>query len=802
MLKHYFVTALRNLLRNKVFTSINVVGLSVSIAIFLLLVGYVAYQFSFDTFYPGAEKIYRVNYIEYQEGKPIIETARSHSGTALLLHEYVPQAEAVCRLYHEKAYIWNKDVKLVDQNMMFADSSFFRVFNVKLVDGDPNKALEAPLSMVISKSQAAVYFPNEDPIGKPLFMNERLPFIVTGVFEDIPKNTSLEYDFLCSWSTIWYMGWSPRDGNFDGTGAFTFFKLKDNVTDIQAVNAALNKMADEHIQNLKLIGHTGKYELRALTDLHTSRDLNGEIKPGASKTLLYSLLSLAIFILIAAWINYVNLSVARLIERADEIGVRKVFGASRLAISSQFFLEAIILSAATFLIGFLLYRYVGSSVSRWLALNITIGTMKTTSLILYMIAFIAGTTIIAFYPAFFVSRYKPVLILKNKLGSGKGRTNVLYQSLMIFQLFLSIGVVGITLVAGRQLSYMRNFDSGFNATQTISLRAPASTNSDSLRYSRYSAFRKEVLQYPEFKSGTSSFNVPGEEIRFHDERVHAVGSTNDRKESFKVLWIDEGFKETFGLTLTGGRNFTEKEFGNTCLINESAATALGYATPLDAVNTDIINENNERLTIIGVLKDYHHQSLRKAVEPVIFVDRHPFEYGYYSFNVQSRDGHFLSTLEKIWNKHYPNDQFVYYFMDRFFEEQYNQDALFATLLNCLSVISIIVASLGLFGMASISIAKRTKEIAVRKVLGASVGNLLAMLSGTYVKMIAIGCALAFPASYFLTSRWLEGFSYRIDIPWWMICLPGLIVLITTLLTIGGRAVSAAVANPAEKLRDQ
>lgn len=802
MLKHYFITAIRNLFRNKAFTSINVVGLSVSIAIFLLLVGYVAYQFSFDTFYPGAEKIYRVNYIEYQEGKPVIETARSHSGTALLLHEYVPQAEAVCRLYHEKAYIWNEDVKLVDQDMMFADSSFFKVFDIKLIHGDRNKALEAPLSIVISKSQAATYFPNEDPMGKTLFMNERLPFVVTGIFEDIPKNTSLNYDFLCSWATIWYMGWSSRDGDFEGTGPFTFFKLKDKVTEVQAVNAALNKMADEHIQNLKLIGHTGKYELRALTDLHTSRDLHGEIKPGASKTLLYSLLSLAIFILIAAWINYVNLSVARLIERADEIGVRKVFGASRLAISSQFFLEAIILSATTFLIGFLVYRHAGDSVSHWLAVNVNFGTMKTTSLLVYMIAFIAGTTLIAFYPAYFVSRYKPVLILKNKLGSGKGRTNMLYQSLMIFQLFLSIAVVGITLVAGRQLSYMRNFDSGFNATQTISLRAPASTNSDSLRYSRYSAFRKEVLQYPEFKSGTSSFNVPGEEIRFHDERVHAVGSANDRKESFKVLWIDEGFKETFGLTLIGGRNFTEKEYGNTCLINESAARALGYAAPLDAVNTDIINENNEKLTILGVLKDYHHQSLRKAVEPVIFVDKHPFEYGYYSFNVQSRDGRFLKTLEKIWNKHYPNDQFVYYFMDRFFEEQYNQDALFAKLLNCLSVISIIVASLGLFGMASISIAKRTKEIAVRKVLGASMADLLAMLSRTYVKMIAIGCALAFPASYFLTSRWLEGFSYRIDVPWWMICLPGLIVLITTLLTIGGRAVSAAVANPAEKLRDQ
>ena len=370
MLRHYFITALRNLAKKKVFTSINVIGMSVSIAVFLSLVSYVAYQFSFDGFYPGAEKIYRVNYTEYLEGQPVIETARSHSKTALLVHEYVPQVEAVCRLYNEKAYFWNEDVRLVDQNMFFADSSFFKVFDIKLIDGDQNKALEAPMSVVISKSQAETYFPNQNAMGKTLFMNERLPFIVTGIFEDIPKNTSLDYDFLVSYATIWYMGWSSKEGNFDYPWTFTFLKIQDKVTDVNAVNAALNKMADEHIQNLKLIGHTGKYEVRALTDLHTSRDLNGEIKPGISKVLLYSLLSLAIFILVAAWINYVSLSVARLIERADEIGIRKVFGATRLAISGQFLLEAIILSTTTFLTGFLIYLIISSSASDWLALNI------------------------------------------------------------------------------------------------------------------------------------------------------------------------------------------------------------------------------------------------------------------------------------------------------------------------------------------------------------------------------------------------------------------------------------------------
>lgn len=802
MLRHYLITALRNLSRNRLFTAINIIGLSVSIAIFLALTGYVTYQFSYDRFYPDADRIYRINYSESQEGVPLIETARTHDRAALLIHEYVPQVEAVCRVYHEKAYVWTEDVKLVDQNMLYADSSFFQVFDVRLVSGSPESVLKAPLSVAISQSQARTYFGDQDPIGKTLFFNERLPFVVTGVFEDIPKNTSVEYDFLLSWSTLYFYGWSERDGSFDHPWTFTFIRLKDNVTDVQGVTTALSKMADDHIQSLKLRGHTGKYELRPLTDLHTSRDLNGEIKPGTSKTLLYSLLSLAIFILIAAWINYVNLSVARLIERADEIGVRKVFGASRIAISGQFFFEAIILSLFTFTFGFILYLYFSANISEWLAVNVTFERMAPGQVLVYLLVFVTGTTLIAFYPAFFVSRYKPVLILKNKLASGKGRSNYLYQTLMVFQLFLSIAVVGITLIAGRQISYMRKFDSGFNATQTVTLRAPASTNSDSLRYSRYSAFRKEVLQYAEFKSGTSSFNIPGEEIRFHDESVHAVGAGNERKQSFKVLWTDEGFVETFGLTLKGGRNFNEKEFGTTCLVNEAAAVALGYKSGLDAVNTEIIMSDNRKLTVIGVVKDYNQTSIRKAIEPMIFLHLHPFEYGYYSFSVQSREGNFLKTLESVWNKHYPNDQFVYYFMDRFFEEQYRQDELFGKLLNIFSVISIVVASLGLFGMASISIAKRTKEIAVRKVLGASVLNLLVMLSGTYVRLILAGCLFAFPAAWYLTHKWLGEFSYRIEVQWWMIVLPGVIVLGTTLLTISARAIRAALANPAKSLRDQ
>jgi putative ABC transport system permease protein len=542
--------------------------------------------------------------------------------------------------------------------------------------------------------------------------------------------------------------------------------------------------------------------MRAYLDLHTAPELSGEIKPAINKSLLLAIVSLAVFILIAAWINYINLSLARSLERADEIGIRKVFGATGLAISVQFLLEASILSVVTFFLGYLTYLLFTGPLSHVIFTNVIIQPLSLGKGLLYFIAFISVTTLIAFYPAHFISRYKPALILKNKLISGKGKASFLHQALMVFQLFLAVGVVGITLIAERQIEYMRQFDAGFNAHTTITLRAPASTNSDSLRYTRYTSFRTEVLQNAAFKHGTSSMNIPGQEIRFHDEGAHAIGSDNEKKQSFWVMWIDEGYQPTFDLTLIGGRNFNEKESGNSCLINETAARALGYQNPEQAVNTTIITADGKHVVVLGVLKDYHHESIRKPIDPIIFYHRHPHEYGYYSFQVQARSGNYLAALEKIWDKHYPNDQFVYYFMDSFFEDQYRADELFGKLLNLFSIISIVVACLGLFGMASLAMVKRTKEIGVRKVLGATVLNILMMLSKSYVRLIVISCLFAFPLSYYFTYQWLQGFAYQITIQWWMIVLPGLLVLAVTLLTIAGQSIRAAIANPAKSLRDQ
>ena len=802
MLKHFFKTALRNLIRNKLFTSINILGLSISTGVFLALTSYVQYHFSYDKFYENGEQIYRIDYYENHDGERVLQSARTHDRTALLASDYAPEIEAVARIYNEKAYVWTENVKLVDQDMLFADSSFFKVFDVEIVKGDAETSLVPPKAVMISESQAKVYFGDDDPMGKTLFFNEQLPFVVTGVFKDIPENSSIDFDFLLSWSTMWFYGWANKDGEFTNPAVFTFAKLRTADADIASINTRLTKMADDHITALKKRGHTGRYELRPYEDLHMASTLSGEIKPGVNKTLLYGLFSFALFILIAAWINYVNLSLAQSIDRADEIGVRKVFGASRVAISGQFFTEALIVSSVTFTLGYGLFFLFTGPLKDIVFKNIVRLPMKVDGLPLYFFGFVLVTALVSFYPSHFISKFKPALILKNKLAAGTGKANYLHQSLMVVQLFLAITILSVAIIAGRQISFLRSYDSGFSSEQTITLRGPASTNSDSLRYVRYTQFRNDVLQNAAFQSGTASMNIPGEEIRFHDEGIHAVGSKNDKKQSFWVMWIDEGYQETFGMKLIAGRNFNFTEKGLACIINEKAALDLGYKRPEDAVNTTILDSKNKAITIVGIWKDYHHESLHKPVNPIIFYHRHPHEYGYYSFQVNPAQKDFLANLESVWNKHYPNDQFIYYFMDRFFDEQYKSDELLGRLLNIFSVISIAVASLGLFGMASLAMVKRTKEIGIRKVLGASISNILVLLSKKYVVLIVISFVLAFPLSYYLTHQWLQNFSYKITIQWWMILLPGLIVLAATLLTISIRSVKAALSNPVDSLRDQ
>ncbi|HEY4788827.1 MAG TPA: ABC transporter permease [Bacteroidales bacterium] len=800
MIKNNLLLALRILFKNRTYTLVNILGLSIGIATFLVIMRYVEYEFSFNRFFPDADRIYRLDYYEYQNNEPLRQTSRTHSRAALIIKDEMPEILQATRIYHENCLIFNDRAKITDQKVLWVDSCFFKVFRVKLLRGNPDEALVTPNSMVISESQARIYFGNDDPMGKTLYFNEHLPFTVTGVFEDIPKNSTLRFNFLNSWSTIENYGWSVRGGDFRYPWVFTFVFVNKEANDIDRINQKLRDFAHRHIVtgNQKLV--TGNYKLRPLTELHFNTNLKEEMEAGKSRSLLYALISIAIFILITAWINYVNLSLAKSFERAGEIGVRKVYGAGTGQISGQYIIESLIIALFTFFIGYSIYEILAYLLSKLSSETFVMATGRGWIWLGYISVILLGTTLSSVYPARIMSRFKPALILKHKFTN---RNNYLRNGLVVFQFILSTALIGCTLIAFRQISYIRNFDLGFNTVQTISLRGPASVNSDSLRHQRFHAFRDEVLATSAFVAGTSSMNIPGQEPRFHDENVRMPGIANEKKLSYSVSWIDEGYIETFALKLTAGRNFAPNETGDFCLINETAARELGFSNPADAVNTYFITDSARKEIILGVLRDFHHESIKKSLDPYLFYNIHPYEFGYYTFRLKKQgDREALSKLRSIWEKHYPNDPFIYYFMDDFFARQYESDDLFGKVLGLFSLLSVIIASLGLFGLASFSIVKRTKEIGVRKVNGARVIDLILLLIKDYTRLIVVAMVIAIPLIDVLMNKWLGSYVYRTRLTLWDMLLPLAIIFVIMLITLSYHVVRTTRTNPVEALKDE
>jgi ABC-type antimicrobial peptide transport system, permease component len=792
--------SLRILYKNKVFALINVLGLSIGIATFLVLTRYVEYEYSYNKFFPEADRVYRVDYYEYQNNELLRKTARTHTRLALVVKDEISDIEAATKIYNENCLVFNNKAKFADQKVYWADSAFFSVFRIRLIRGNPSEALKAPNSTVISKSQAAVYFGNEDPMGKIIYFNEHLPFTVTGVFEDLPQNSTLKFNFLNSWSTLVHYHWTSAQGDFQYPWAFTFVRIAAHGNAAPEVDNKLKAFVRKNIDNANNKSITGEYRLHPITELHFSTNLKEEVEHGQSKPLLWAIVSIAIFILITAWVNFVNLSLAKSFERAGEIGVRKVYGAGLLQISRQYISESLLLTLFTFLIGYSLYEIMAVSMQSMGNGVFVLASGQSWFLWLYALIILGGTFLSTVYPAMVMSRVKPSLILKHRF---KNKNNVLTNSLVVFQFVLSTTLIGCSLIAFRQISYIRKYDIGFDTARTLSLRGPASANSDSLRLQRFRAFRDEVVQTGYFTVGTASMNIPGQEPRFHNENVRLAGADNQRKQSFSVSWIDEGYAQTFGLKLLAGRDLVINEPNNFCLINETAAKTLGFNNPSDAVNTEFLTDSASKVTIVGVIRDFHNESLKKSIEPFIFYNRHPFEFGYYSFRLnKGHENKALSALRQIWEKHFPNDPFVYYFMDDFFARQYDSDNLFSRILGMFSILSIIIAALGLFGLASFSIVKRTKEIGVRKANGARIVDLLLLLVKDYAKLVGIAMMVAIPLIYILMNSWLNGYVYRTRLMVWDVLFPLILIFSITLITLSYHVLKTAKANPVVALRDE
>lgn len=806
MLKNYLKVIWRNIKRHRLYSFINLVGLTLGITACLLISLFVKNELSYDSHYKDAGRIYRV-VMNIKSANINLSTARTSNPLAPVLKENFPQVENSVRLrFAEEELVQSQELVQSDHNRKFYESrvcfsgpEIFDVFSINLIEGNPKTALDQPSKVVLTEDMARKYFPGVDPLGKTLKINNK-NMQVTGIIRNVPQNTHLKYNFIASFN----IKDIPDYDDWAHTWFYTYVKLKKNA-DANEFAKQIKHVANKYYADkLKAYGVNFTYTLQPVKDIHLHSKLSQEIEEPGSESDIIIFSIIAVLILLIACLNFINLTTTRYSSRMKEIGIRKVVGASRSQLIKQFIGESIFYCLCSFLITPILIE----AVLPWF--NEISGKEFTLTGIsgIYMLANILG--IILFvgiaagsFPALLLSSYQPATILSNKqkLNSGK---SFLRKSLVIMQFAISVFLIAASMILYRQLRFMKNQKLGFEKDQIVvlSLRDAISTGS-------YKFLRQEFMKNPSVVSASVTWSIPGRANISNGD--FAPANNPQFKDKFmKYMFVDYDFRETYGIQLAGGRSF-QKEFGtdeSSYMINEAAMKAFGWKSPDEAIGNRIFGKfhGGGQGQVIGVYKDFHFESLKNLIEPLV-IKAIPEKESFYETNaflnlrLNSKDVRgTMAFIQNKWKELFPQKPYNYFFLNKDFNMQYSSDEKVCMIILSFSILSIFIACLGLLGLASYTAQQKTKEIGVRKVMGASALNLLLMLVKDFAKWILIANIIAWPVTYFLVNKWLQNYAYRIEVGWWVFFLSGGITLVIALSTVSFQAIKAATANPIESLK--
>ena len=803
MLKNYLKIAFRNIFRNKLYSFINIVGLSIGIASCLVILLYVQYEFSFDGFNENYNRIYRTASEISFSGKTI-RAAVSSDKLGPALKEDVPGVENYTRIF-DLGMVARQLVKFQDRafytrEFMFADSSFFTFFDYKLLEGNPSSVLSTPFSIVITKSMAVEYFGNQDPVGKMVQLDEgdtTFNFTVTGIAADPPSNSSLQFNFLPSFRTL-YTSWWKQHFAIDRWGAmqfYTFIMLDDNHS-AESLKTGLTQFLERQLKgNPDLGGMNVSIILQPLKDIHLFSHLDFDFHSNIDAQPLYILSAIAFFLLVIACVNFMNLSTAKYVKRSKEISVRKVLGAERSQLVLQFLGESIITSIAATAIGLMLVEvllpYTNSLTGGLLSLHVLSVTMIAAAFV--GIAIVTGL-IAGVYPALFLSSLNPISIFKRTTKSAN-LGDIVRKSLVVFQFTISIALIASAIVVQNQLSYVQNSNLGFNKNNlvVIQLGKPLWQGNE---MSRFNTYRAEIQRDANVSMTTAAYGYPG------NMAMKTNFQTMDKNSKAMVMnWdpVDSNYLKVLGMQLKSGETFSEAHTQNAVIINQSAERELGLDRPVG--QTLMTGTGLGKCKIVGVVKDFNYESLRDKIDPLVLLSGMQYKFQYLICKIDKRNYQAtLNFMRKKWQEIYPGYPFDYSFLDADLSRLYVDDGRFGGAVNAFTGLAIFIACLGLFGLASFSVEERTKEIGIRKVLGASVTGIVKLLSKEFAKLVLVSNLIAWPLAYLVMTRWLQGFAYRTDIGIWIFFLAGGVALVVALATVGIQAVKAATANPVESLR--
>jgi putative ABC transport system permease protein len=809
MIRNYFKIAFRNLWRNKGFSLINILGLAIGIATCLIIMLFVNNELSYDRYNKKADRMVRVFFkIDIQDTK--LKESTVMPPVAQTLKADYPEVEEATRLRDfGMPKLMNQNKTFKDDALAFVDSNFFSVFTLPLLEGDARTALIEPNSVVITKAVANKFFGNQDAMGKVISFKdgEFPPCKVTGIIDQVPPNSHFHFDLFVSMSGY------PEAGepSWMRSNFYTYLVLQKGY-EYKKLEAKLPELVDKYIgpqmqpamgmtlAQFREKGNTLSFHLQPLTDIHLHSDFANDLSQPGDIRYVYIFSAIALFMLLIACINFMNLSTAAASKRAREVGIRKVLGSRKPELIRQFLFETIVITALALALA-LVFSYLALPVFNYLAdqkLSLQLSEhpflVPESVLLVLVIGVLAGS-----YPAFYLSSFKPAEVLKSKLTSG-GKSFGLRSSLVVFQFFISILLIVSTMVVYNQLYYIQHKNLGYDKEKVLVLQDTwvLGKNLD--------VFRQFVQNDLRVKSVSSSGYLP---VGKTDNNAAFVSPGENSRQLVKIFRydVDENYIPTLGMKLLEGRNFS-RQFGsdsNNVIINEAAVIAFGWKKGT-AVGKTITRTNNagikEVFPVIGVLKDFHFRSLHEHVTPLLMF----FTPNQGNLIVKLRSTKdataLISLLEKRWKELGAEDPLTYSFLDDRYKNSYEAEQKTGLILGIFAALTIFVACLGLFGLAKFTASQRTKEIGIRKVLGASVAQVTGMLSKEFLVLVLISCILAFPVAWWAMNKWLQDFAYRINISWWIFALAGVTIILIALFTVSFQAIKAAMANPVKSLRTE
>ena len=825
MLQNYLKIALRNLLRNKVYSFINILGLAIGVSACLVIFLLVSFELSFDNFHPDRERIYRITSGFKNPDGTTNRNAGISGPIPAAIRQQLTGIESVSAFHNwypkvtipkdrkdtkNPPKIWKNDQDL--SVVIICEPQYFQIFQYEWLQGNPESALKTPNEVVLTEQKAEKYFgkiPLEQVMGKQLYYNESLVVTVTGIVKSLPKNSDFKFEDFISFKSI---ETKTKRGEFgldewtNTNGSSQAFIKLTNGTSEANINKQLVKFLDKNLDKKDEWNAGRSLSLQPLTDVHFNSDLSDNFSRQAHLLTLYALVGIALFLLLIAAINFINLSTAQSIMRVKEIGVRKVLGSSRKSLIFQFLSETFVITSVSVLLSVLFVEPILWVFADFVPRELTFNVFDPQILGFLVLITIITSILSGLYPAWVISSYTPVASLKNQVSNGQTRTAFLRKALITFQFTASQVFILGTIIVATQSKFMLNKDMGFKKYAIINFY----TNWDEIENGKRDVFMNKLKQMPEIEM--ISFGDTPAKNGYSTNRITYKDGKNEIKMDVHQRRVDENYIPLYGLKIVAGRNITTSDTAREFVINETYAKALGFKKSEQAVGKFLDYsgvKGDIKLPIVGVVADFHLQSLRDPIKPLYILSETKYASG---FNVKvkiagkSADNFkaINAKMTKAYDEVYPNSntEFDPKFFDETVAKFYKKEQQFAQILNTATGIAIFISCMGLFGLVAFTTQRRTKEIGIRKVLGASVTQIVNLLSKDFLKLVILGIVIASPIAYWAMNKWLQDFAYRVEISWWIFALAGIGATVIALLTVSYQSIKAALANPVKSLRTE